>query len=106
MRTCVVCESEFQLTADKPGKINECPACSRDVPRVGGNMVWAHKTAPELEIKPMAEARRFASRTRRFGAGVTACLTERREDSGKDGSGAEAGAQYVSNLGEKRSVKL
>jgi hypothetical protein len=107
MRICVVCDEEFLLTPDKPGKINECARCATPgPPKVGGNMVWSHKTAPELEIKSMAEARRFAAQTRRFGAGVTACLTTKREDSGKDGSGAEPGAAYVSNLGEKRSVKL
>lgn len=38
-------------------------------------MVWSHKTAPEIEIKPMDEAKAFAKKTKRFGPGVTKCLT-------------------------------
>lgn len=28
IRTCVVCEEEFELRPDKPGFANRCPACS------------------------------------------------------------------------------
>lgn len=28
IRTCVVCEDEFELKPDKPGFANRCPACS------------------------------------------------------------------------------
>ena len=28
IRTCVVCEEEFELKPDKPGFANRCPACS------------------------------------------------------------------------------
>lgn len=42
-------------------------------------MVWEHKTAPELELKPMQEAKKFARKQERFGAGVTKCLTEPKE---------------------------
>jgi hypothetical protein len=72
---------------------------------VGGNMVWAHKTAPELEIKPMVFARSFAKATRRFGVGPLRSIVEGREECLKAHSGAEPGAVYHSHLGEKRSVK-
>ena len=28
IRTCVVCEEEFELKPDKPGFANRCPVCS------------------------------------------------------------------------------
>jgi hypothetical protein len=28
IRTCVICEEEFELSPDKPGFANRCPACS------------------------------------------------------------------------------
>ena len=28
IRTCVICEEEFELRPDKPGFANRCPACS------------------------------------------------------------------------------
>ncbi len=28
IKTCVVCEEEFELRPDKPGFANRCPACS------------------------------------------------------------------------------
>ena len=28
IRTCVVCQEEFELRPDKPGFANRCPACS------------------------------------------------------------------------------
>lgn len=28
IRTCVICEEEFELKPDKPGFANRCPACS------------------------------------------------------------------------------
>jgi hypothetical protein len=30
IRTCVICEEEFELKPDKPGFANRCPACSAD----------------------------------------------------------------------------
>jgi len=68
-------------------------------------MVWSHKTAPELEIKPMREAILFARLQKRFGVGPLRAIVQAKEPSPKQGSGAEAGAQYISHLGEKRSVK-
>ena len=28
IRTCVICQEEFELKPDKPGFANRCPACS------------------------------------------------------------------------------
>jgi hypothetical protein len=42
-------------------------------------MIWDHKTAPYLEIKPMQQAKQFAKLTQRFGAGVTVSLTTSKE---------------------------
>ena len=28
IRTCVICQEEFELRPDKPGFANRCPACS------------------------------------------------------------------------------
>jgi hypothetical protein len=28
IRTCVICEEEFELRPDKPGFANRCPSCS------------------------------------------------------------------------------
>lgn len=30
IRTCVVCEEEFELRPDKPGFANRCPSCSAE----------------------------------------------------------------------------
>jgi hypothetical protein len=53
------------------------------VSRVGGNMIWDGKHAPEIEIKSMKAAKRFASKTRRLGAGVTAsiCVSKKQAES-------------------------
>lgn len=76
-RECVDCGDEYKLTPSKPGKVNQCHQCgakSETTARVGGNMIYTSKQAPEIEIKPMEEAKRFNSKTRRLGAGVTASI--------------------------------
>lgn len=76
-RECSRCGGTYRLTRDKPGKIDVCHRCgsiTETEARVGGNMVWQGKHAPEIEIKPMRAAQRFASKTRRLGAGVTASM--------------------------------
>ena len=30
IRTCVVCEEEFELRPDKPGFANRCPSCTEE----------------------------------------------------------------------------
>ena len=68
-------------------------------------MIWTHKTAPTIEIKPMPQAIQFARLQKRFGVGPLRAIVQQKEPSTKQGSGAEAGAQYLSNLCEKRTVK-
>jgi hypothetical protein len=78
IRECAECGNRYRLTQDKPGKINVCGDCGRagEVERAGGNMIWHHKTGPEIEIKSRSQAEAFAGKTRRLGAGVTASLTQ------------------------------
>ena len=73
-------------------------------------MIYEHKTGAYIEVKPLGEAEAFAKKTKRWGAGVTRSLVESKltpetRESSKDKTGTEPGAIYVSNLGEKRSVK-
>ncbi len=52
VRTCVVCEEEFELRPDKPGFANRCPSCSEPEETV---------TAEPEERRPMdASERRVA----------------------------------------------
>ena len=114
---CRDCGDEFDMFPNKPGFINQCSDCASrmhamgdDVEKLGGNMVYSHKTAPEIEIKPMAQALIFAKKQRRLGHGVIGCiveskLTNQTRESSKQGSGTEDRAVYYSNVGEKRSVK-
>ena len=105
-KVCRHCGDEFELRPGKPGLIDECPLHAHDgVEKVGGNMIYEHKTAPYIEIKSMASAKRFAALTSRWGAGVTKSLTQSREPHMKDDESAVEGATYSSKLGEKRSVK-
>ena len=85
MITCRECGITFTLYPKKPGFIDQCASCGTmeedrqtesGIERLGGNMVYLHKTGAQIEIKPMSEARKFSSKTRRFGAGVTMSLTE------------------------------
>ena len=76
---CRTCGEEFNTYPGKPGFVDQCEDCANDTPKVGGNMIWNHKTAPYIEIKSMKEAVRFAKSQQRFGAGVTKCITESKE---------------------------
>ena len=50
-----------------------CVTCAETrVERIGGNMIWSHKTGAEIELKPEGEATAFALRTRRFN--YNACI--------------------------------
>ena len=50
-----------------------CVTCAETrVERVGGNMLWEHKTGAVIEIKPESEAQAFAKKTRRFN--YNACI--------------------------------
>ena len=61
IKTCVVCQEEFELKPDKPGFANRCPECSapesEEASATGGVNAGDRKTAGEL-----AEARRDAMR--------------------------------------------
>lgn len=85
-RDCTRCGESYRLTRDKPGKIDVCHRCgsmTETTARVGGNMIWDGKHTPEIEIKPMRDARKFNSKTRRLGAGVTAslCVSKKQAES-------------------------
>jgi hypothetical protein len=56
IRTCAVCEEEFELKPDKPGFANRCPECSDT--EAGGPEAAALGTQPmdALERKSHAEA--------------------------------------------------
>lgn len=109
--TCRNCGEEFVPRPNKPGYVDQCENCATDVPKLGGNMIWSHKTAPDLEIKPLAQARQFAKLQARIGAGVTRSLIQSKitnemdHEASKTGSGAEPHARYFSRLGESRNVK-
>jgi hypothetical protein len=81
---CRDCKEEFSPRPNKPGFINQCESCATDVPLLGGNMIWDHKTAPYIEIKSMVKAKSFAAMTKRFGVGVTQCLTQSKERDNKE----------------------
>ena len=80
-RTCVDCNAEYKLTLNKPGRINQCSDCGElseldTEERLGGNMIYTGKQAPEIEIKPISLAQDFAGKTQRFGAGVTMSICQ------------------------------
>lgn len=59
---CAKCGRSFKLDPSKRGYANHCPTCSmedNEVSKVGGNMIWDHKTAPYIEIKSMRAAKNF-----------------------------------------------
>jgi hypothetical protein len=59
IKTCVVCDEEFELKPDKPGYANRCPECSApDAPGATGKQSM---TAEERKsIAEANEARRAA----------------------------------------------
>ena len=61
IKTCVVCQEEFELRPGKPGFANRCPACSEpeeaDPGATGGVDLGDRKSASEVN-----EARRKAIR--------------------------------------------
>lgn len=82
---CRDCGREFTPYPNLPGYYNQCGYCGektersqerKGIERLGGNMIYLHKTGGEIEIKPMSKAKQFAAKTKRFGAGVTKVLTE------------------------------
>ena len=57
IKTCVVCEEEFELKPDKPGFANRCPTCSLPDANEAAAKSGARGQEPEL-----AAARRQAMR--------------------------------------------
>jgi hypothetical protein len=60
---CRDCGEMFTEVPGKRGYRNQCVPCSEkqaEPERIGGNMVWDHKTAPYIELKPLSQARAFA----------------------------------------------
>jgi hypothetical protein len=70
-RTCVRCGAEYSLYKGKPGFVNECKDCGLEseegLPRFGGNMIYSHKTAGEIQILSLDSAKHFANLARRIG---------------------------------------
>lgn len=58
IRTCVVCEEEFELRPGKPGFANRCPSCSEPEEEAEKPSVGDYKT----DNSEMNEARRKAMR--------------------------------------------
>jgi len=82
MPTCRDCGDKFALYKGKPGFINQCSRCGiqteedLDEERMGGNMIYLHKTGGYIEVKTLREAQQFAAKTQRLGAGVTKSIAE------------------------------
>lgn len=68
---CVKCGDEYNVYKGKPGFINECTPCGRDsesgMTKLGGVMIYSHKTAGEIQLLPMASAKRFVKISARSG---------------------------------------
>jgi hypothetical protein len=112
IRECRHCGTSYDTRTKTKGFIYLCEECSApDVELHGGNMIWEHKTAPYIEIKPLGEAERFASKQVRSSAASplrNMCQArysrEGQELDSKRGSGAETYANYRSPLGESHAV--
>jgi hypothetical protein len=59
IKTCVVCEEEFELKPDKPGFANRCPTCS--LPEAEGGTAKQSMTAEERASAREADAARRAA---------------------------------------------
>ncbi|MDP9051339.1 MAG: hypothetical protein M3O31_11570 [Acidobacteriota bacterium] len=59
VKTCVVCEEEFELKPDKPGFANRCPQCSE--PEADGPVGKAAGDADVLKTSREANAARRAA---------------------------------------------
>ncbi len=53
IKTCVVCEEEFELRPDKPGFSNRCPECSAEDARAAAarHGTAASETNPEMNAE-------------------------------------------------------
>jgi hypothetical protein len=66
---------------------------------------WEGKQTPIIRVTTAAKAIAFNKALRRSGPGPLCSIVTSLEAGSKTGSGAEGGAGYTSNLGEKRNVK-
>lgn len=59
---CRDCNEEFYTYKGKPGYVNQCRDCGENTEeesgeeRLGGNMIYMHKTGAYIEIKPLRKA--------------------------------------------------
>lgn len=76
-RACAACQKP--IPAARLAAVPDtswCVGCAESrVHRVGGNMVWDHKTAPTLEVKSAGQAKAFARATRRHAFNASLSLT-------------------------------
>ena len=61
IKTCVVCQEEFELRPDKPGFANRCPACS-EPEEVDSGAAEGVDPGDRKSASEMNEARRKAIR--------------------------------------------
>ena len=60
IKTCIICEEEFELKPDKPGFANRCPRCSApEATEAGNDVIGALDPKSRKEAN---EARREAMR--------------------------------------------
>lgn len=70
IKNCVHCGEEFELKPNKPGKINECPSCAKDVPKIKAATSWDDKHTPRLNMGTDEQVEKTALMgTRRGGMG-------------------------------------
>ena len=104
--TCTVCGNPFVRKHDHLGKANVCLNCGgQDVEPLMAEVSWEGKQTPIIRVTTAAKAKAFNKALRRSGPGPLSSIVSSRETDTKIGSGAEGGAGYNSNLGEKRNVK-
>lgn len=79
-RECIKCGEEFVLTPNKPGKINECQDCARDMTiRYVACVAFDGKTHGKIEItKDTQYATAFNKAQQRRGYGVVGGMVERK----------------------------
>jgi hypothetical protein len=58
IKTCVVCEEEFELKPDKPGFANRCPECSAEESTNSSNNTAAVDAGDRRSVIEMNAARR------------------------------------------------
>jgi hypothetical protein len=101
---------QFTLTPTKPGNINDCFNCAIETEiAIVAKVAYPSKNSSLVEIEltqDHAAANAFNGAQRRSGVGPLRSIVASREPASKAKSGAEGGALYYSNLGEKRTVKF